>query len=1003
MKTLLHYYLPIFFVIFLFASEKIKAQDVGVIGIASPIETQCGDSNTVIALVIKNFGSSSQSSTPVEVNVGSTTITQTLSISLGANKQDTFNLSKTINTYSGGKFSFKAYTKLSGDKDNSNDTTTKTIEISGVPANPNISDLNLCGPQNTEIIAQSPKGDTTFWYDKKIATDPTYVGDTFKVAAFKSKTYYVSYGQAAGFPLKITECQTGTDTIEIQNLAGSGFDATGLAVAISDDYSNINIVNSNIWYLSKLKGGEVQYKTDNSSGSDYWGSNMFWNESGDPGWAIIYDTATGEVVDFVAWQWKSKDISNFAPTINGKKIKLGKGWTGDGVTSCTAGSIYRNVADNDDKSDFSCRTGTCNKANKMKVEGIGTGCESQRVPVTINVNPLPDAKIVVDSVEVTGTEKSPEQACLGDTIFYELVPPTGYTYLSFGTSWTITSRSFETKHGNPPADTMSIPPTLKTNAMVRYIPSSSEFDSVYRLAVTVKFLKTGCEKVLEDYVRVRHSPTADFSVTDICNFDTAQFQNKSKIGFGVIRDYLWVFGDGDSSTIKNPEHIYSKSGKISVKLMVTSGFECTAEVTKPINVFAEPDPDFTIPAPCSNDSIRFKDNSQSGSGTITNYLYVFEGSASTNPNPAFYSGSLGMVSASLTLENSNGCIDSVTKQFTILEGPSADFSIDGACKDAKVSFTDNSINPGTGSLTYNWSFGDGMGNTNANSEHVYKSKGNYPVVLKVTSTNGCIDSLIKNLTIYEPPVPSYTVGTSCQDDTTLFTNTTTPNGAKTVTYEWLLDGGKKSTLENATYILKDTMSHQVMLIAKSEHGCADTFSNSVKAERPNTTFTFKVTNGIAQFSPAVTSYSSYYWDFGDGKNSNSVNPAHKYTESKLFKVTLKVTNQNGCEGSETQNVPVFIESGIDEASSLNNTIKIFPNPFSHVTIIDYELPERAMVKIEVVNTTGKVIEVLADEMQSNGTHQVVFDPEKRGSAPGPYMVRFIVNDQVASKTVVYMK
>jgi PKD repeat protein len=38
---------------------------------------------------------------------------------------------------------------------------------------------------------------------------------------------------------------------------------------------------------------------------------------------------------------------------------------------------------------------------------------------------------------------------------------------------------------------------------------------------------------------------------------------------------------------------------------------------------------------------------------------------------------------------------------------------------------------------------------------------------------------------------------------------------------------------------------------------------------------------------------SYYWDFGDGKNSSSTNPNHTYTEGGTYSVTLKAFNSVG--------------------------------------------------------------------------------------------------------------
>lgn len=47
---------------------------------------------------------------------------------------------------------------------------------------------------------------------------------------------------------------------------------------------------------------------------------------------------------------------------------------------------------------------------------------------------------------------------------------------------------------------------------------------------------------------------------------------------------------------------------------------------------------------------------------------------------------------------------------------------------------------------------------------------------------------------------------------------------------------------------------------------------------------------------------SWYWDFGDGSNSNEIEPDHKYNAEGNYDVTLLIEDSNGCSGSNTQSV-----------------------------------------------------------------------------------------------------
>jgi len=61
---------------------------------------------------------------------------------------------------------------------------------------------------------------------------------------------------------------------------------------------------------------------------------------------------------------------------------------------------------------------------------------------------------------------------------------------------------------------------------------------------------------------------ADFTTT-VTGGTTVTFKDKST-GYG-IKSWLWTFGDGSTSTLQNPVHVYSKEGTYTVTLTVSNG------------------------------------------------------------------------------------------------------------------------------------------------------------------------------------------------------------------------------------------------------------------------------------------------------------------------------------------------------------------------------------------------------------------------------------------------
>mgnify|MGYP001192302585 CR=1 FL=1 len=84
---------------------------------------------------------------------------------------------------------------------------------------------------------------------------------------------------------------------------------------------------------------------------------------------------------------------------------------------------------------------------------------------------------------------------------------------------------------------------------------------------------------------------------------------------------------------------------------------------------------------------------------------------------------------------------------------------------------------------------------------------------------------------------------------------------------------------------------------------------------------------------------------------------------------------------------------------LNN---IYPNPFNPATFISYEIPNKANVKIEIVNLLGQTIEVLFNDFINPGKYSLEWNPVNIAS--GTYLVRAIYNDKIIqTQKVLFIK
>lgn len=94
----------------------------------------------------------------------------------------------------------------------------------------------------------------------------------------------------------------------------------------------------------------------------------------------------------------------------------------------------------------------------------------------------------------------------------------------------------------------------------------------------------GCLDTIVQIVNVSPGPNASFTTFDICQDQQAVFINETTITTGTITDWLWNFGNGETSTEEDPFYDYPVSGDYTVSLIATSANGCTDTAYQDISV-----------------------------------------------------------------------------------------------------------------------------------------------------------------------------------------------------------------------------------------------------------------------------------------------------------------------------------------------------------------------------------------------------------------------------------
>jgi gliding motility-associated-like protein len=421
---------------------------------------------------------------------------------------------------------------------------------------------------------------------------------------------------------------------------------------------------------------------------------------------------------------------------------------------------------------------------------------------------------------------------------------------------------------------------------------------------------TACYDTSKVRLVISEPPTANFTFNNNnqCTGTLITFTNTSAKVYPYTT-YLWDFGDGTTSILKNPTHIFAGAANYTVKVTTTNHPGCEASMTKTVTVTAGPEASFTFNNnQCANNPVTFTNTSTNTNGTTT-YAWDFgDGGTSTAANPTHTYLTANTYNVELTVTN-GVCSNTSLSVITIVNPPTSSFTFtnNNQCAGTVIDFTNTSTNT-SGATTYAWDFNDGSTSTLDNPSHTYATAGTYTVTLTVANTANCKTvSLPTVITVTSSPVATFTFTNNNQCAGTLISFTNTSGGTTgSSTYDWNFGDGGTSTLSNPTHTYAAGGSYSVTLTVKNGTSCTNVspVTTITVKTTPVATFTFNssscTSTSVSFTNTSATSGAAgtYLWTFGDGNTSTLENPTNLYGLNGTYNVTLKVTDAaTGCSNT----------------------------------------------------------------------------------------------------------
>lgn len=462
---------------------------------------------------------------------------------------------------------------------------------------------------------------------------------------------------------------------------------------------------------------------------------------------------------------------------------------------------------------------------------------------------------------------------------------------------------------------------------------------------------------------------------------TIQFTSTTS-GASGNAEYLWDFGNGNSSSLPNPAAIYTETKEYTVTLTVKDNGRQSVSTQK-ITGYKNPTANFSVVANkvCIPAAVQFVSNSTPGDGSIVDYYWDF-GDGSTARG---YGNTMGHAyttltkpTVNLTVTNNYGCHSTVEKKeiAEILPRMDASFSASQQvlCKvtDA-VQFANASSGPGT--LSYTWNFGDGNSSSQKDPSHSFNKKGIYTVSLTVKNGEGCTVTETKsdllNVASYKAAFDG--PASVCQGEYVNFNLISTPYPSAT---SWYVNNQLATNwYSGLSQYFNDTGKYTIKLVNTFGNNCTDSTS-AVLQVRP-TPQPSEFSADLQSFCGAPTTVKfkdttktavkwAWQFDYYSSATSTLQAPSYTYQSNGSYWIGLTVTNAQGCSNSTSKYITIT-------SPSVDITTK------NQVDSCGY-----SKAQIYAYNSSDSI--AAYKWIFSDGTTSSEAEPEREFTKPGTYTV-----------------
>ena len=445
----------------------------------------------------------------------------------------------------------------------------------------------------------------------------------------------------------------------------------------------------------------------------------------------------------------------------------------------------------------------------------------------------------------------------------------------------------------------------------------------------------GCKDTLMKFINM-YIPTSNYAIVDntLCLGDSTFFSATDYTSQGSNLNFLWQFGNGDTSTQQNPHYLYPNAGNYTAQLLIEENSSgCQNSYNMNVQVENNPVAGFFTSNDssnfiCPNENVIFTDTTISNR-TLT-YSWNFGNGRSSNfPNPGtvYIDNRDYVVTMKVTMDPPFGCEDSISRILRV-KGPSGNFStdlgMDTICRLDSVLFT---IKDTADVEQYVWDFGDGNTLSNVSPvSHQYTfvpPSGQTFAKLILSNSDGSCPSTIDTVIHIYQVIADFQRNDEI-DTAFCFAPLQLTNVSNRAT-EWTWNFGDGNSMQMGNQFVYEYDSagvYDITLTARNNNlNCNDSTTKRVILY-PNPEFTIStdtICEGeTTQILSSVNDTSwTYNWTAEPSLNINLADSAILDVSPILTtKFQLDVIDTNGCIASDTDTLAVINDLRLEDFDTI---------------------------------------------------------------------------------------